>query len=53
MQTDATRTCELLVDLCDVTVPGVDERFRQPLEVCVDPQHRGSSCRDSANLRFR
>ena len=38
MQTDATRTCELLVGLRDVTVLGVDERLRQPLEVCVDPQ---------------
>ena len=42
MQTDALRTCELLVGLRDVTVLGVDERFRQPLEVCVDPQHSGS-----------
>ena len=42
MQTDATRTCELLVGLRDVTVLGVDERLRQPLEVCVDPQHPGS-----------
>jgi hypothetical protein len=42
VQTDATRTCELLVGLRDVTVPGVDERLRQPLEVCVDPQHPGS-----------
>jgi hypothetical protein len=29
------------VGLRDVTVLGVDERFRQPLEVCVDPQHPG------------
>ena len=36
MQTDATRTCELLVGLRDVTVLGVGERHRQPLEVCVD-----------------
>ena len=42
MQADATRTCELLVSLRDVTVLGVDERLRQPLEVCVDPQHPGS-----------
>jgi len=42
VQTDATRTCELLVGLRDVTVLGVDERLRQPLEVCVDPQHLGS-----------
>jgi hypothetical protein len=42
VQTDATRTCELLVGLRDVTVLGVDERLRQPLEVCVDPQHPGS-----------
>ena len=42
MQSDATRTCELLVGLRDVTVLGVDERLRQPLEVCVDPQHPGS-----------
>ena len=28
--------------LRDVTVLGVDERLRQPLEVCVDPQHPGS-----------
>jgi hypothetical protein len=39
VQTDATRTCELLVDLRDVTVLGVDERLRQPDEVCVDLQH--------------
>ena len=39
MQTDATRTCELLVGLRDVTVLGIDERLRQPLEVCVDPHH--------------
>ena len=39
MQTDATRTCELLVGLRDVTVLGVDERLRQPDEVCVDLQH--------------
>jgi len=42
VQTDATRTCELLVGLRDVTVLSVDERLRQPLEVCVDPQHPGS-----------
>ena len=42
MQADATRTCELLVGLRDVTVLGVDGRLRQPLEVCVDPQHFGS-----------
>jgi hypothetical protein len=42
VQTDATRTCELLVGLRDVTVLGVDERLRQPFEVCVDPQHPGS-----------
>ena len=42
MQTDATRTCELVVGLRDVTVLGVDERLRQPLEVWVDPQHPGS-----------
>jgi hypothetical protein len=42
VQTEATRTCELLVGLRDVTVLGVDERLRQPLEVCVDPQHPGS-----------
>jgi hypothetical protein len=42
VQTDATRTCELLVGLRDVTVLGVDGRLRQPLEVCVDPQHFGS-----------
>ena len=42
MQTDATRTCELVVGLRDVAVLGVDERLRQPLEVCVDPQHPGS-----------
>jgi hypothetical protein len=35
VQTDATRTCEL-VGLHDVTVLGVGERLRQPLEVCVD-----------------
>ena len=29
LQTDATRTCELLVGLRDVTVLGVDERLRQ------------------------
>ena len=39
MQTDATRTCELLVGLRDVTVLGVDERLRQPDEGCVDLQH--------------
>ena len=39
MQTDATRTCGLLVGLRDVTVLGVDERLRQPDEVCVDVQH--------------
>jgi len=39
VQTDATRTCELLVGLRKVTVLGVDERFRQPDEVCVDLQH--------------
>ena len=39
MQTDATRTCELLVGLRDVTVLGIDERLRQPLEVCVDLEH--------------
>jgi hypothetical protein len=33
---------QLLVGLRDVTVLGVDERLRQPLEVCVDPQHPGS-----------
>ena len=42
MHTDATRACELLLGLRDVTVLGVDERLRQPLEVCVDPQHPGS-----------
>ena len=42
MQTDATRTCELLAGLRDVTGLGVDERLRQRLEVCVDPQHAGS-----------
>jgi hypothetical protein len=42
VQSDATRTRELLVGLRDVTVLGVDERLRQPLEVCVDPQHPGS-----------
>ena len=42
MQTDATRTCELLVGLRDVTALGVDERLRQPDEVCVDLQHPGS-----------
>jgi len=36
VQTDATRTRELLVGLRDVTVLGVDERLRQPDEVCVD-----------------
>jgi len=30
------------VGLPDVTVLGVDERLRQPLEVCVDPQQSGS-----------
>jgi hypothetical protein len=39
VQTDATRTRELLVGLRDVTVLGVDERLRQPEEVCVDLQH--------------
>ena len=39
MQTDATRTCELLVGLRDVTVLGVDEKLRLPDEVCVDLQH--------------
>jgi len=39
VQTDATCTCELLVGLRDVTVLGVDERLRQPDEVCVDLQH--------------
>jgi hypothetical protein len=39
VQTDATRTCELLVGLRDVTVLGIDERLRQPDEVCVDVQH--------------
>jgi hypothetical protein len=39
VQTDATRTRELLVGLRDVTVLGVDERLRQPDEVCVDLQH--------------
>ena len=34
MQNDATRTCELLVGLRDVTVLGVDEMLRQSLEVC-------------------
>jgi hypothetical protein len=38
VQTDATCTCELLVGLRDVTVLGVDERLRQPDEVCVDLQ---------------
>jgi hypothetical protein len=33
VQSDATRTCELLVGLRDVTVLGVDVRLRQPLEV--------------------
>jgi hypothetical protein len=42
VQTDATRTCELLVGLRDLTVLGIDERLRQPLEVCVEPQHPGS-----------
>ena len=42
MQTDATLTCELLMGLRDVTVLGIDERLRQPLEVCVDPRHPGS-----------
>jgi hypothetical protein len=42
VQTDATATCELLVGLRDVTVLGIDERLRQPLEVCVDPRHPGS-----------
>ena len=42
MQTGATRTYELLVGLRDVTVLGVDERLRQPDEVCVDLQHPGS-----------
>jgi len=42
VQTDATRTCELLVGLRDVTVLGVDERLRQPDEVCVDLQHSRS-----------
>jgi hypothetical protein len=42
VQSDATRTCELLVGLRDVAVLGVDERLRRPLEVCVDPQHPGS-----------
>jgi hypothetical protein len=32
----------MLVGLRDVTVLGVAERLRQPLEVCVDPQHPGS-----------
>jgi hypothetical protein len=36
VQTDATRTCGLLVGLRDVTVLGVDEKLRQPDEVCVD-----------------
>ena len=39
LQTDATRTCELLVGLRDVTVLGVDEKLRLPDEVCVDLQH--------------
>ena len=42
MQTNATRVCELLVGLRDVTVLGMDESLRQPLEVCVDPLHPGS-----------
>jgi len=46
VQTNATRTCELLVGLREVTVLGVEERLRQPPEVCVDPQHPGSLCRD-------
>jgi hypothetical protein len=33
VQTDATRRCELLAGLRDVTVHGVDERLRQPDEV--------------------
>jgi|GEM_PF-3572663 hypothetical protein len=41
-KTDATRTCELLVGLRDVTVLGLDERLRQPDEFCVDLQHPGS-----------
>jgi hypothetical protein len=39
VQTDATRTCGLLVGLRDVTVLGVDEKLRLPDEVCVDLQH--------------
>jgi hypothetical protein len=31
VQSDATRTCELLVGLRAVTALGVDERLRQPL----------------------
>jgi hypothetical protein len=42
VQTDATRTSELLVGLRDVTVLGVAERLWQPLDLCVDPQHPGS-----------
>jgi len=42
VQTNATRVCELLVGLRDVTVLGMDESLRQPLEVCVDPQRPGS-----------
>jgi hypothetical protein len=39
VRTDAARTCELLAGLRDVNVLGVDERLRQPDEVCVDLQH--------------
>jgi hypothetical protein len=39
VQTDAILTCEVLAGLRDLTVLGVDERLRQALEVCVDPQH--------------
>jgi hypothetical protein len=42
VRTDATRTCELLVGLRDVTVLSVDKRLRQPDQVCVDLQHPGS-----------
>jgi hypothetical protein len=51
VQTDATRTCELLVGLRDVTVLDVDERLRQPDEVCVDPQHPGSIALSRSQFR--
>jgi hypothetical protein len=37
VQTDATRTCELLLGLRDVTVLGVDERLRQLSQVGREP----------------